>query len=354
MEFIANYGLFFAKSFTVLVAIIIVIVVIALIASREKHKTSDGHIEVKHLNDKIRAMQQALKWVVMDRKELKQQAKADKASKKAKAKAKKKALKAKEAESSALKPNVFVLDFQGDVRASAVSQLREEITALIAMLEPADQVVVRLESQGGMVHTYGLATSQLQRIKNKGAKLTICVDKVAASGGYMMACVADQIVAAPFAVLGSIGVVAQIPNFHRLLDKYNVDYEMHTAGEYKRTLTVFGENTPKGRAKFLEDLEDTHLLFKDFVKEQRSVVDIDKVATGEIWFGRRAVDQNLVDEIKTSDELLLDLCEIAEVYEVKYVEKKKIQEKLGIGVQSTLDGVLVKWIERLTQFRFYQ
>ena len=108
---------------------------------------------------------------------------------------------------------------------------------------------------------YGLAASQMQRIRDKKLKLTVCVDKVAASGGYMMAVVADKIIAAPFAVLGSIGVLAQVPNFHRLLKKHDVDFEMLTAGKYKRTLTMFGENTDKGREKFQEDIEDTHVLF---------------------------------------------------------------------------------------------
>ena len=105
-------------------------------------------------------------------------------------------------------------------------------------------------------------------------------DKVAASGGYMMACIGDRILSAPFAVLGSIGVVAQIPNLHRLLKKHDVDYEVLTAGEYKRTLTVFGENTDKGRQKFQEDLELTHVLFKDFVSRYRPQLDIDQVLGG--------------------------------------------------------------------------
>ncbi|MGK3627588.1 protease SohB, partial [Acinetobacter sp. A11] len=148
---------------------------------------------------------------------------------------------------------IFVLDFKGDIQASAVENLREEITLILATAKAGrDRIVVRLESPGGMVHGYGLAAAQLVRLRDAGFHLTICVDKVAASGGYMMACIANEIIAAPFAIVGSIGVVAQVPNFNRLLKEHNVDFELYTAGQYKRTVTMFGENTPEGKAKFEE------------------------------------------------------------------------------------------------------
>ncbi|HEX7027266.1 MAG TPA: protease SohB [Gammaproteobacteria bacterium] len=361
MEFLIDYGLFLAKSVTVVVAILLVFVVIMSLRMREKHKTGDGHIEVKHLNDRLRDMQQCMKLAVLDKFDLKRQLKADKAKAKAEAKARKRALKEKQVEKSGEEPGaddrkkaVYVLDFHGDIRAQAVGSLREEITAVISSLVPGDEVVVRLESSGGLVHAYGLAASQLKRIKDKGVKLTVCVDKVAASGGYMMACIADRILAAPFALLGSIGVVAQLPNFHRLLRKHDIDYEMLTAGEYKRTLTILGENTEKSRAKFQEDLEDIHTLFKEFVCEHRPAVDIDQVATGEVWFGKRALERRLVDALQTSDAFLVDLCETAEVYEVKYVEKKSLQERMSLSLNTLADGLLLKWFERLSLRRFFQ
>lgn len=361
MEFLIEYGLFLAKSVTVVVAILLVIVVLMSLRMREKHKTGDGHIEVKHVNDRLRDMQQSLKLAVLDKFNLKLQVKADKAKAKAEAKASKKALKEKQAGKTgdedrvdARKKAVYVLDFHGDIRAQAVSSLREEVTIVLSAVASGDEVVLRLESSGGLVHAYGLAASQLKRIKDKGVKLTVCVDKVAASGGYMMACIADRILAAPFAVLGSIGVVAQLPNFHRLLRKHDIDYEMLTAGEYKRTLTILGENTEKGRAKFQQDLEDTHALFKQFVQEHRPGLDIDTVATGEIWFGKRALEQRLVDELQTSDAFLVDLCDTAEVYEVKYVEKKSLQERMSLSLNALADGLLLKWFERLSLGRFFQ
>lgn len=217
---------------------------------------------------------------------------------------------------------VFVMNFHGDIRGTAVASLREEVTAVLTIVQPEDEVVLRLESAGGLVHAYGLAAAQLLRIRDRGIKLTVAVDKVAASGGYMMACVADRVIAAPFAVLGSIGVVAQLPNFNRLLKKHDIDYEQFTAGQFKRTVTVFGENTDQGRHKFQEEIEETHLLFKDFVKTHRPQVDLTQVATGEHWYGTRALDCQLVDELRTSDDYLLGASTGADLYEIAYTGKK--------------------------------
>jgi serine protease SohB len=217
---------------------------------------------------------------------------------------------------------VFVLNFHGDIRASALASLREEVTAVLTVAQPEDEVMLRLESSGGLVHAYGLAAAQLLRIRDRRLKLTVAVDKVAASGGYLMACVADRIIAAPFAILGSIGVIAQLPNFNRLLKKHDIDYEQFMAGEYKRTVTLFGENTDKGRHKFQEEIEATHALFKDFVRNHRPQLDLDQVATGEYWYGTRALEHRLADELRTSDDYLLDASAGAEVYEVTYTGKK--------------------------------
>lgn len=349
MEFIHEYGLFLAKAVTIVAAIIVVLGAMAALMMRGKQRNLEGHIEIKHLNDRLREMRENLQQTLLDKHALKQLAKAEKMEAKAQAKAAKQAGSADGAE-TARKPAVFVLNFAGDIRAHAVHHMREEITAILSVAGPRDQVVVRLESSGGMVHAYGLGASQLQRVKDKGIRLTACVDKVAASGGYMMACVADRILSAPFAVLGSIGVVAQLPNFHRLLKKHDIDYEMLTAGEYKRTLTVFGENTDKDRAKVKQDLEEIHDLFKSFVRENRPAVDIDRVATGEVWYGRQALDKHLVDELKTSDAFLMELCDGAEVYEVKYVEKKPLQERLGLNLEAALERVLKRWFDRGSQF----
>ncbi|MDV7499483.1 protease SohB [Acinetobacter baumannii] len=236
---------------------------------------------------------------------------------------------------------IFVLDFNGDIQASAVENLREEITLILATAKAGrDRVVVRLESPGGMVHGYGLAAAQLVRLRDAGFHLTICVDKVAASGGYMMACIANEIISAPFAVVGSIGVVAQVPNFNRLLKEHNVDFELYTAGQYKRTVTMFGENTPEGKAKFEEELQQTHVLFKHFVEKYRPQLNVDKVATGEHWYGQDALDLNLVDKLQTSDEYLLALLPQHDVYVINTRKKATLGEKLGLQAAQMADSLI--------------
>ena len=335
MEFIAEYVGFLAKTVTLVVAILIVLVAIA--ALRGRGRRTAGQLQVNKLNDFYKQLQQRLEQAVLDKDQLK-------AAHKAEAKAAKQAKKA-----GSHKPRVYVLDFDGDIKASATDNLRHEITALLSMATPEDEVVLRLESGGGMVHSYGLASSQLARIRQAGVPLTICIDKVAASGGYMMACIGEKIISAPFAILGSIGVVAQLPNVHRLLKKHDVDFEVLTAGEYKRTLTVLGENTDEARRKFKEELEDTHELFKEFVRESRPSLDMAKVATGEHWYGQRALALGLVDEIKTSDEYLTARASEADVYVVRYVQKHKLMTRLGLAAEGSVDRLALRWWERLQQ-----
>jgi serine protease SohB len=179
----------------------------------------------------------------------------------------------------------------------------------------------------------------------------VAVDKVAASGGYLMAAVANRIIAAPFAVLGSIGVVAQIPNVHRLLKRHDVDVEVLTAGKYKRTLTVLGENTEEGRQKFIEELEDVHRLFQDYVGTRRAQLDLDAVATGETWYGQQALDMKLVDDVLTSDEYLVQQSEHADIYEVRWVEHKRPLERIMAQMESSASRVAGRWVERISQWR---
>lgn len=341
MEFLADYASFLAKTVTLVVAILVVLIAIASLR-RGRGKQSGGHLEVHKLNDFYKSMRERLEQSVLEKEQLK-------ALRKREAKAAKQAKKTDDS-----RPRVFVLDFDGDIKASAVENMRHEITALLTLATPRDEVVLRLESGGGMVHGYGLAASQLVRIREAGIPLTVCVDKVAASGGYMMACIGEKILSAPFAILGSIGVVAQLPNVHRLLKKHDVDFEVMTAGEYKRTLTVFGENTEKGREKFQDDLETTHELFKNFVARYRHQLSIDDVATGEVWLGIAALGKQLVDEIRTSDEYLAERARNADLFQLHYAHKKSLPERFGMAASSTLEHGLLKGWSRLNEQRFWQ
>lgn len=407
MEFLAEYGVFLAKAVTIVIAIIAVIGAIANLGSKGK-KPSEGHIEINNLTEEIEQVKEGMLEEVLSEEEYKSLQKEKKKQEKEKAKAEKKRLKqeknkqkqasdskgasettqneAKELEKSSEKTSqqepssddnaklsssreeetndeqdseqnsgrLFVIDFDGDVEASAVDNLREEITAIISAAEPNDRVLVRLESPGGMVHAYGLAASQLSRIKAANLSLVIAVDQVAASGGYMMACVADHIIAAPFAVVGSIGVVAELPNFHRLLRHNKVDYEQHTAGEYKRTLTMFSENTDAAREKFKKELEETHDLFKQFIIDNRPSLDIDKVATGEHWYGTQALTLGLIDSIQTSDDFIVNAAKESDVFEVSYEVKKPLADRLSFSINSALEKAIMSVWKRSIESRLFR
>lgn len=339
-EFLIEYGLFLAKTLTWLVAALALAGgLVSLLRSARSHHGPE-RLEVKNLNDRLDDMAEVLNGELLSEAELKQMHKQRQKEEKARRKASKKG-------QAVTRSRLFTLNFEGDLQAHAADSLRHEISALLQVARAGDEVLLKLESAGGLVHAYGLAASQLQRIRRRGIRLTVAVDKVAASGGYLMACVADHILAAPFAIVGSIGVIAQLPNFNRLLKKHDIDFELHTAGEFKRTLTVFGENTDAARAKFREELDDTHALFKSFVTDNRPQLDIGRVATGEHWYGAQAVDLKLVDEIKTSDDYLLERKTAADIFEISYRRRPPLSERiahglvrLGLGLRSGLQRSL--------------
>jgi serine protease SohB len=341
VQFFADYGLFLAQTVTVIAFLGFLLMAAVSVGQRIKSDERQGHIEVESLNDKYRQMSDVMQSNILSETAYKKIIKLEKKDKKLQLKSEKSKLKFDNPERE--KPIIFVVDFDGDIRASAGEALAEQITAILTQATLKDEVLVRLESSGGMVHSYGFTSSQLQRVRDKGISLTVCVDKVAASGGYMMACIATKLLAAPFAVIGSIGVVAQIPNFNRLLKKHDVDYEVLTAGEFKRTMTVLGENTEKGRQKFQQDIQETHNLFKAFVSEHRQKLDIDDVATGEVWFGQKALEKKLVDAIQTSDDYLFQHHPESDIYKIKWVEKRSFSERFGIFFGAALERVLLRF-----------
>lgn len=349
MDYFYQYVLFLAQAATVVVAFLLVISSIAAFSMRRQQQSA-GHLEVRKLNEHFSDLKHGVESAMLPagavKKARKQEQKASDAAAKAAAKAAK-----KKTEGEITRKRVFVLDFEGDLQANQVKNLRNEVTAVLTNASAHDEVLVRLESPGGLVHGYGLAASQLDRIRKHGVPLLVAVDKVAASGGYLMAVVADRILAAPFAVLGSIGVVAQVPNVHRLLKRHDVDVEVLTAGKYKRTLTVLGENTEEGRQKFQEELEDVHDQFQEFVGEHRPQVDLSVVATGETWHGQRAVALKLADEICTSDEYLLAASESADIYEVRWVEHRRPIERLMAQVESGIETMADRVFDKLSRWR---
>jgi serine protease SohB len=393
LEFLIEYGVFLAKAITIVVAIIVVIGALANLGNKNK-KSTEGHIEITNMSEDLEEVKDGMLEELLSEDDYKALQKEKKKEEKAKEKEEKQRLKElkkqqkqnkgsndiekaddvsnddssaeekdsvdsgdeqnKEQDKEQDKGRLFVLNFDGDVEASAVENLREEITAVISAADNCDSVLIRLESPGGMVHAYGLAASQLTRIKAAGLKLVIAVDQVAASGGYMMACVADEIIAAPFAVVGSIGVVAELPNFHRLLKHNKVDYEQHTAGEYKRTLTMFSENSDTARTKFKQELEETHELFKQFIRDNRPALDIDKVATGEHWYGIQALELGLIDDIKTSDDFIVDAAKSSDVYEIIYEVKKPLAQRLSFSLQSAIERAFLSVWQKSLESRLFK
>ena len=316
LEYFFDYGLFLAKVGTLALA---VVVVGGFIIAELRRGAEQRGLTVQHLNKRYEELGDTVRRAVYGKDQFKQTARQRKSERKELDK------------KGSQRQRIYVIDFKGDIRATATASLREEVSAILAVASQDDRVLVRLDNSGGAVHEHGLAASQLLRIRSNGLALIVAVDKVAASGGYLMACVASRIIAAPFAVIGSIGVVAQLPNFHRLLEGKGVDFEQITAGRYKRTLTMFGKNTDEGREKLKEEIEDVHALFKTQISTHRSELDIERVATGEYWYGARALELGLIDEICTSDDFLAAAAAESDLYRITYKRRLPLPERVLAG-----------------------
>ena len=324
IELISNYGLFLLKTLTVVISII---VILSFALSSKKSK-SEGNLVVTNVNEELDNLENNIKKNILNKKDFKN------------------FIKDKKKNNKIAEKKLFILDFKGNIKASEIVSLRREISGILLSYKKGDEVILRLENSGGTVHEHGLAASQLKRIKDKKIPLTICVDKVAASGGYMMACVANKIVSSPFAIIGSIGVLAQVPNFNKLLKNKGIDFEQHTAGNYKRTVTMFGKNTEKDRKKLGEQLEDIHLLFKDFIVSQRKNIDIEKVATGEYWYGKSALKLNLIDEIMTSDEYILSIKDKFNIFHIKYKPVTSFADKISKVSSNIVNKLFYKFAQK--------
>jgi serine protease SohB len=321
----SQYALFLAEAATLVLAAIALVAGLAALSRRKARHA--GQIQVTDVNRQLEAAGDRIRAAQLPSKAHKLLQKQRKLERKARRK------------TPETGPCVYLLDFKGDIRASAIAALREEISAIVQVAKAGDAVLLRLESGGGLVNRYGLAAAQLLRLRDAKLPLTVMVDTVAASGGYLMAAAADKIVASPFALIGSIGVIAQVPNFHRWLQARDIDWEQFTAGKFKRTVTVFGENTEAGRAKLRQELEEIHTLFRSFVQGRRAQLDVDKVATGEAWLGSQALELGLVDELATSDEIVRNACARGKVLRVSFQRKLSLPERVRVSAQSAWDSI---------------
>jgi len=340
MELLGELGIFAAKVILIVVAIVLIIGAIARATRRGGADEGKGDLRLTRLDERWKRTTQRMQRAFLGAKAWKAKDKAERLAKKGKPPAPE-------------RPRVYVLDFDGNIRAAQVVGLREEVTAIIGVARSGDEVLLRLKSPGGLVYAYGLAASQLERLRERGLRVTVAVDQVAASGGYMMATVAHQIVAAPFAIVGSIGVVAGFPNFHRWLDKRDIDFELMTAGKYKRTMTMFGKNTDEARAKFQAELEEAHALFKAHIAKTRPTLDLDKVATGEHWYGTQALGLGLVDRIATSDDLLAERRDHADLWQVQFVPRRRLFDRVTTAIQLGFERAIERVWERSEEQRFH-
>src|SRR5271169_5703720 len=342
MAFWLDIAAFALKALLIVAAVGGLAVLIARLARSGEARDKDKEIKVRSLNERYDDLRDAMNGALFDKKERKALGRTRKKEAKAAAKTRR-----------AQEPGkrIYVLSFKGDMRATAVKRLGAEIDAVLIAARPeTDETVIRIESPGGTVTGYGLAAAEILRLRERKIKVTASVDQVAASGGYMMACAADRIVAAPFAVVGSIGVVAPVPNLHRLLKKNEIEYEEMTAGEWKRSVSVLGEITPAGREHFRGKLDATHEAFKAHVAECRPNLDIARVANGDHWLAREALPLGLVDEIMTGDDLLFRARDSARLYEVSTEARKTLLQQLlsGLGTtaQKAADAVIARLAAR--------
>mmetsp|Transcript_9058 Transcript_9058/g.12909 ORF Transcript_9058/g.12909 Transcript_9058/m.12909 type:complete len:423 (-) Transcript_9058:25-1293(-) len=171
------------------------------------------------------------------------------------------------------------------------------------------EVIILLESPGGSAAEYGLAAQQILRLRDEpGIQVTVIVDKVAASGGYMMACTSSpgRLYAAPFAVVGSIGVIGQTVNIHNALESWGVKPLVFRGGKHKAPVGLIGEVSEDGMKTIQKMIDKTHNAFKRHVLAARPKLakQIDDVATGDVWLGCDALDVGLIDRVITSDEYI--------------------------------------------------
>lgn len=312
---LTSYAIFFLKIITIIILLLTTIIICLILITNK----DNNYIKIKNINKKYITLKKLFLSKISKKIERKNLIKEENLTK---------------------TKNLFVLHFNGDINASDINNLKDILSIIILNKTHVDEVLIKLTSNGGIVTNYGLAASQLKRLKNENINLTISIDTIAASGGYMMACVANKIIASHFSIIGSIGVLGIIPNINKILTKNNIEIEYHTSGKYKKTLSIIGENTEIGRKKFIESLENTHFLFKNFVKENRSQINIEEIATGEYWYGVDALKLNLIDKIQTSDEYIIENLNNANIYEIKLSEKINIKNKIKENIHNILFNIL--------------
>lgn len=236
-----------------------------------------------------------------------------------------------------VRKTAVLLSFNGDINATEVIEFGRAVSMIVQMKDLVSEVYIIINSGGGVVNGYGLLASEIERLHYSEIETYALIDQVAASGGYMAACVANHVVAAPFAYIGSIGVVSEMPNFNQILSDNGINIEQHTAGKSKRTVTPLGKITDEDRNEFKKKLERIHRSFINHVSHYRNINDADEnknsiIFSGDYWIAEETVELELglVDEISTSQEFLLDKMKEYNIIEITFQENKTKKSKLSL------------------------
>jgi len=203
-------------------------------------------------------------------------------------------------------------------------------------------VALQINSPGGSPAQSSLIASRIRRLsEEKDIPVFAFVEDVAASGGYWLACAADEIYVDPSSIVGSIGVISAGFGFTDLIAKHGVERRVHTAGESKSMIDPFKPEQPKDVARLNNLLEDIHALFIDYVKSRRGakLADNPNLYTGEVFIGQKGIDQGLADGIGHLVPTMKAKFGEKVTFR-KYGPKKSLMERFGAQVvSSTLANV---------------
>ncbi|WP_343192796.1 S49 family peptidase [Buchnera aphidicola (Taiwanaphis decaspermi)] len=224
------------------------------------------------------------------------------------------------------KSNLYILDYNDKIKKNKIKKLREEISSIILVAKKNDEVLLRLENTSDIVYEYGLVIAQLQRLRKKGIKLIISIDKIVSNGGYIIACVADHISASPFSIIGPINIVVNIPNIDKYTQTSNLNNQLNDCNTFTK-LTLIKNNTKIYVNKIFNKLDIKKYIRNSFIKDMRPSLNLNKIFNQNYWIGENAINEKLIDSINTSDDILFSKKDTHNLLKIKYVYKSNIVEK---------------------------
>jgi signal peptide peptidase SppA len=202
-------------------------------------------------------------------------------------------------------------------------------------------VALLINSPGGAPTQSGLVAERIRQLADKkGVPVLAFAEDVAASGGYWLACAADEIYAHRTSMVGSIGVISGGFGFTGLLDRFGVERRLHTAGENKARLDPFSPEKPEDVEWLKKMHSQLHELFVDWVKERRGdrLSSTEGLFTGDIWLGSKALELGLIDGLGSLREVIAERYPDAEIFIAE--AKKPLLARLGLGAPAAASAML--------------